>query len=60
VMALWPITRHYYKAAIEIFPAVSRQCCGTRFWLYNIRATVVECAILMPLMLVALRAFRRK
>ena len=60
VMALWPFTRDYYKAAIEIFPAVSRQCCGRRFWIYNIRAVVVECLILAPLMILAVRSLRRK
>ena len=60
VMALWPLTRDYYKAAIEIFPAVSRQCCGTRFWLYNLRAALVEGLILTPLLLLALRSFKRK
>jgi hypothetical protein len=60
VMALWPMTRDYYKASIEIFPAVSRQCCGTRFWLYNSRAVVVEGLILTPLMLLALRATKRR
>ena len=60
VMALWPLTRDYYKAAIEIFPAVSRQCCGTRFWLYNIRAVLVECLILAPLLVLALRTYKRK
>jgi membrane-bound metal-dependent hydrolase YbcI (DUF457 family) len=59
VMALWPITGDYYKAAIEIFPAVSRQCCSTRFWLHNIRAAVVESVILAPLMLLALRWLKR-
>ena len=60
VMALWPVTYDYYKAAIEIFPPVSRQCCGPRFWMYNLRAVVVEGLILTPLMLLALRAFKRK
>ena len=60
VMALWPLTRDYYKAAIEIFPAVSRQCCGRRFWIYNIRAVVVECLILAPLLILAVRSWRRK
>jgi membrane-bound metal-dependent hydrolase YbcI (DUF457 family) len=58
VMALWPFTRDYYKAAIEIFPAVSRQCCSLRFWLHNVRAGVVEGLILTPLLLLALRAFK--
>jgi|SRR5690349_18352728 len=60
VMALWPFTRDYYKAAIEIFPAVSRQCCGRRFWIYNIRAVVVECLILAPLTILAVRSLGRK
>src|SRR5688572_6615376 len=59
VMALWPATRDYYKAAIEIFPAVSRQCCSPRFWLHNVRAVVVEGLILAPLLWLALRAGRQ-
>jgi membrane-bound metal-dependent hydrolase YbcI (DUF457 family) len=49
IMALWPITHEYYKAAIEIFPPVSRRYWESRFWLYNLRAVVVELAILGPL-----------
>jgi hypothetical protein len=60
VMALWPAARDYYKAAIEIFPAVSRQCCGARFWLYNTRAVLVECVILMPVMWLAVRVSKRR
>ena len=60
VMALWPMTREYYKAGIEIFPAVSRQCCSARFWLYNLRAAAVETLILLPLLLLALRVWRRR
>ncbi|HET7695502.1 MAG TPA: metal-dependent hydrolase [Vicinamibacterales bacterium] len=59
VMALWPIARDYYKAAIEIFPPVSRQCCGRRFWLHNMRAAVVELLIMAPLLWLALRRFKR-
>ena len=59
VMGLWPATREYYKAAFEIFPPISRQCCSARFWMYNLRAVVVELVILGPLLWLALRAFNR-
>jgi inner membrane protein len=49
VMALWPFTHAYYKAAIEIFPPVSRRYWESRFLVYNLRAVVVELAILAPL-----------
>src|SRR5262245_30207576 len=32
IMALWPLTHEYYKAAIEIFPPVSRRYWESRFW----------------------------
>ena len=49
VMALWPFTRDYYKASIEIFPPVSRRYWESRFWIYNLRAVVAELVILGPL-----------
>lgn len=49
IMALWPATHAYYKAAIEIFPPVSRRYSDASFWLYNLRAVVVELIILGPL-----------
>jgi inner membrane protein len=49
VMALWPFAHDYYKAAIEIFPPVSRRYWESRFWLYNLRAIVTELSILGPL-----------
>jgi inner membrane protein len=49
VMALWPFAHDYYKAAIEIFPPVSRRYWESRFWLYNLRAIVTELLILGPL-----------
>ena len=58
VMALWPITRDYYKAAIEIFPPVSRRWGDTRFWHHNIYAAVVELVLMVPVTLLALRVFR--
>lgn len=48
VMALWPFTRDYYKAGIEIFPPVSRRYWESRFWLYNLKALAVELLILLP------------
>ena len=46
IMALWPLNHDYYKAAIEIFPPVSRKYWETRFWRYNAHALAVE----VPLM----------
>lgn len=57
VMALWPMTRDYYKAAIEIFPPVSRRWGDTRFWFHNIRAAVVELALLGPIAWLVVRRF---
>ena len=56
VMALWPVSREYYKAPIEIFPAVSRHYWETRFWIYNTKALIVEVLILGPLAAWAVRA----
>ena len=60
VMALWPITRDYYKAAFEIFPPVSRRYWESRFWIYNLRAVVMEIVILGPLCVLALRSRGRR
>ena len=49
VMALWPLSRGYYKASIEIFPAISRHYWEARFWIYNTKALLVELLILGPL-----------
>ena len=49
VMALWPFTREYYKAGVEIFPPVSRRYWESRFWLYNLKAVLVEVLILLPI-----------
>ena len=59
VMAFWPLTHDYYKAAIEIFPPVSRRYWESRFWLYNLRAIVVELLILGPLAALVLWRSRR-
>jgi hypothetical protein len=49
LMALWPLTHDYYKASIEVFPAVSRRYGTARFWIYNARAAAVEIAVLGPI-----------
>jgi membrane-bound metal-dependent hydrolase YbcI (DUF457 family) len=59
VMALWPFTATYYKAAIEVFPPVSRKYWEARFWAYNFHAVVVEIAIMTPIALLVTRRRRR-
>jgi membrane-bound metal-dependent hydrolase YbcI (DUF457 family) len=59
IMALWPITHDYYKAAIEIFPPVSRRYWESRFWVYNLRAVVAELAMLGPIAAFVLWRTRR-
>ena len=51
VMALWPFTDRYFKAAIEVFPPVSRRYWETRFWTYNLHALIVELIVLGPIAL---------
>ena len=59
VMALWPFDDRYYKAAIEIFPPVSRRYEQSRFWIYNLRAVATELLLLLPLTLLVMRRPRR-
>jgi len=59
VMALWPFTHDYYKAAIEIFPPVSRRYWETKFWLFNLRAVLTEILILGPFAALVLWRTRR-
>jgi membrane-bound metal-dependent hydrolase YbcI (DUF457 family) len=61
VMALWPLTRDYYKASIEIFPPVSRKYWESRFWRYNAHALIAEVLFLGPLTCAAIwwSRFRR-
>jgi len=59
VMALWPMSHDYYKAAIEIFPPVSRRYWESRFWLYNLRAIAMELVTLGPLAGLVLWRVRR-
>lgn len=49
VMALWPFTRDYYKAGIEIFPAISRRYWLAEFWVYNLKAAALEVLVLGPI-----------
>jgi membrane-bound metal-dependent hydrolase YbcI (DUF457 family) len=49
VMALWPLSRDYYKASFEVFPAVSRKYWLAEFWVYNLTALVVELLIVGPI-----------
>jgi membrane-bound metal-dependent hydrolase YbcI (DUF457 family) len=58
VMALWPFTRDYFKAGIEIFPPVSRRYWESRFWVHNLKALVVEVVVLLPITALVVRAFR--
>jgi membrane-bound metal-dependent hydrolase YbcI (DUF457 family) len=60
VMALWPITHDYYKAAVEIFPPVSRKYWEARFWKYNAHALFAELAILGPAALAVVWSTRRR
>jgi membrane-bound metal-dependent hydrolase YbcI (DUF457 family) len=60
IMALWPFTDAYYKASVEIFPAVSRRYWESRFWMYNLRALVVELAVLGPITMAVLWWWRRR
>jgi membrane-bound metal-dependent hydrolase YbcI (DUF457 family) len=60
VMALWPFTREYYKAGIEIFPPVSRRYWESRFWIYNLKAVAVEVLILLPLTTLVVRRLHGK
>ncbi len=60
IMALWPLTREYYKASIEIFLPVSRRYWESRFWIYNLRALIVELAVMGPIAALVVWAARRR
>ncbi len=60
IMALWPFTDAYYKASVEIFPAVSRRYWESRFWVYNLHALAVEVIVLGPLALAVTWWWRRR
>ena len=62
VMALWPWSHSYYESAWHLFPAISRRYWLREFWLYNLKALIVELLLLLPvsLLVLRLRAFRRE
>lgn len=49
VMAFWPLTDAYYKAGLEVFPAVSRKYWLAEFWSYNLKAVAIELLLLGPI-----------
>ena len=59
VMALWPVSGAYFKAAVEIFPPVSRRYWETRFWIDNLHALIVELLVLGPIALAVVWRRRR-
>jgi inner membrane protein len=59
VMALWPFTRDYYKSSLELFPAVSRRYWLAEFWIYNLRALLVELIVVGPIAALAVWRARR-
>ena len=59
VMALWPWTREFYLADVQIFPRVCREYWLLDCWLHNGRAAVREILILLPLALAAGLVLRR-
>ena len=60
VMAMWPFTGDYYKAAFEIFPPVSRRYWEARFWIYNLKAVAVELLIMLPLTALVVSRYRSR
>jgi len=60
IMALWPFSDAYYKAGVEIFPAVSRKYWETRFWRYNAHALAVEVPLMGAIALAVVWWWRRR
>ena len=60
IMALWPFTHQYFKAGIEIFPAVSRKYWESRFWRYNAHALAVEVPVMGSIALAAVAWWRKR
>jgi membrane-bound metal-dependent hydrolase YbcI (DUF457 family) len=58
VMAFWPWSHLYYESPLHLFPAISRRYWLHEFWLYNLKALIVELLFLVPLLLLVMR-FRR-
>ncbi len=60
IMAFWPLTERYYKAAVEVFPPVSRKYWEARFWRYNAHAVAVELVVLGPIAALVVWRWRRR
>lgn len=54
VMALWPLSRAYYQAGIQVFDSVWRHNETPDFWVHNALAVARELIILVPLAALAL------
>lgn len=60
IMALWPVTRDHYEAGVHVFMGISRRHWqGWSFVRHNLAAIARELLILVPLLLLVLRARRR-
>ena len=59
IMALWPFSHQYFKAAFEVFPAVSRRYWLAEFWVYNLKAAAIEVLVLGPIAAAVLWRARR-
>ena len=60
IMAFWPFTHRYFKAGLEIFPAVSRKYWESRFWRYNAHALAVEVPVMGAIALAVVWWCRRR
>lgn len=58
IMALWPASTAYFQSSLQIFPAISRRYWLAEFWYYNVRALLVELAILLPIATLIVWVFR--
>jgi membrane-bound metal-dependent hydrolase YbcI (DUF457 family) len=60
ITALWPISREYYKASFEVFPAISRRYWLAEFWVYNFWALAVELVVLLPVTALVVSMYRSR
>lgn len=60
VMALWPWSHVYYESPLHLFPAISRRYWLSEFWLYNLKALIIELLLLLPVLLVVVRRRRTR
>lgn len=59
VMALWPFSRDYYSASVQVFLAISRRYWLPDFWIRNLRAVAREVLIMLPIAVAAAYLRRR-